>query len=86
MAMRTVRLDKETEDALLEVRRATGLRISEVLKQGLLSLRVQVRQQAGRAPHDLYEELDLGPGGYAIAPSSDTKRAVRAAIRKKHHR
>jgi hypothetical protein len=83
MATRTVRLDIEAEKALQEVRAATGLPISEALKRGLRSLREQVRQEAGRTPYDVYRELDLGPGGYAIAPSTDARRAVRAAIGRK---
>lgn len=83
MATRTVRLDEAAERALKEVQRATGLPISEALKRGLRSLRDEVRQKASRTPYDVYRELDHGPGGSAIAPSTDTKRAVRAAIRKK---
>ena len=86
MAIRTVRLDEEAERALEEVQRATGLRISDALKMGLESLREQVRRQTGRVPHDLYEELDLGPGGYAVAPSAAAKRAVRGVIARKHRR
>jgi hypothetical protein len=86
MATRTVRLDAEAEDALKEVREATGLPISEALKRGLRSLRDQVRRDADRTPYDIYRQLDLGPGGYAIAPSTDVKRSVRAAIKKKLHR
>ena len=29
------------------------------------------------------ERLDLGPGGYASAPSTETRRGVTAALRKK---
>ena len=83
MSTRTVRLDDEAESTLKEVRDATGLPISEALKRGLRSLREQVRQGASRTPYDIYRELDLGPGGYAIAPSTESKRAVRKAIRKK---
>lgn len=83
MAMRTVRLDEEAESALKEVRKATGLPISEALKRGLSVLREQVRQRATRTPYDVFRELDHGPGGSAIAPSTDTRRAVRDAIRKK---
>lgn len=86
MAIRTVRLDDEAEQALAEVRRATGLKISEVFKRGLQSLRLETKQRKGQAPHDLYEQLDLGPGGYAVAPSSDAKRTVRRLIRTKHGR
>lgn len=86
MATRTVRLDDEAEDALAEIREATGLPISEALKQGLRSLRQQVVQDAKRTPFDVYQQLDLGPGGYAIAPSTDTRRGVDEALRRKHRR
>jgi len=86
MATRTVRLDDEAEKALQEVQAATRLPISEVLKRGLRSLQQQVRREAGRTPYDVYQELDLGPGGYAIAQSTDTRRGVRDAIRRKLRR
>jgi hypothetical protein len=86
MATRTVRLDDETENALLEVQTATGLPISEALKRGLRCLQQQVRLDAGRTPYDVYKELDLGPGGYAIAPSTAARRGVAVAIRKKLRR
>ena len=86
MATRTVRLDDEAEAALQQIREATGLPISEALKQGLRSLRQRVRQDAGRTPYGVYRQLDLGPGGYAIAPSTDTRRGVDVALRRKLRR
>jgi hypothetical protein len=86
MASRTVRLDEEAEAALRQVRKATGLPISEALKRGLHTLREQVRQETARMPYDIYRELDLGPGGYAIASSADTRRGVTQALKKKLHR
>jgi hypothetical protein len=86
MATRTVRLDAEAEKALQEVQAATGLPISEALKRGLRSLQEQVRREAGRTPYDVYRELDVGAGGYAIAPSTETRRGVREAIRRKLRR
>jgi hypothetical protein len=86
MATRTVRLDAEAEKALQEVQAATGLPISEVLKRGLRSLQEQVRREAGRTPYNVYRELDVGAGGYAIAPSTETRRGVREAIRRKLRR
>jgi 8-oxo-dGTP pyrophosphatase MutT (NUDIX family) len=83
MAIRTVRLDDEAEAALREIREATGVSISEALKQGLRSLKQQVRDASRHHPYALYERLDLGPGGYAIAPSTETRRGVVAALRKK---
>jgi phytoene dehydrogenase-like protein len=83
MATRTVRLDEEAEAALRQIREATGLPISEALKRGLRSLRDRVQRESARTPYEIYRELDHSPGGTAIAPSSDTRRGVRAAIRKK---
>ena len=83
MAIRTVRLDDEAENTLRQIRETTGLPISEVLKQGLRSLKQQVRDASRQRPYDFYERLDLGPGGYASAPSSDTRRGVATALRKK---
>jgi hypothetical protein len=86
MATRTVRLDDEAEAALQKIREATGLPISEALKQGLQSLRQQVRDEAERRPYEVFRRLDLGPGGDAIAPSTETRQGVTAALRKKLRR
>ena len=53
MATRTVRLDDEAEAVLQQIRDATGLPISEALKQGLQSLRQRVGEESGRRPYDL---------------------------------
>ena len=86
MATRTVRLDDETERTLQEIREATGMSISEVFKRGILAFREEVAKRASRAPFEFYRGLELGPGGYAIAPSSDVRRGVRESLRKKHRR
>lgn len=39
-----------------------------------------------RTPQEIYKSLDLGPGGYAIAPSTETRRGVREALRRKFGR
>ncbi len=71
---------------LQQIRDVTGWPISEALKQGLQSLRQRVGEESGRTPFDLYQKLDLGPGGYAVAPSTDTRRGVVTALRKKLRR
>ena len=86
VATRTVRLDDEAEAVLQQIRDVTGLPISEALKQGLQSLKQRVGEESGRRPYDLYQPLDLGPGGYAVAPSTDTRRGVATALRKKLRR
>jgi hypothetical protein len=80
-----VRLDDEAEAALQQIRETAGLPISEALKQGLQVLKQRVGEESGRRPFDLYQQLDLGPGGYAIGPSTDT-RGVATALRKKFRR
>ena len=86
MATRTVRLDEEAERDLKEVQRATGLPISEALKRGLRALRDRVRRSANTRPYDIYRALELGTGGYATGPSTEVKRAVRQALKKKLQR
>ena len=84
--MRTVRLDDETEKVLQQVRRKTGWSVSAVLKRGVLVLRDGAGQGAQRSPFDIYRRLNLGPGGYAIAPSTETRRGVRRALQRKSRR
>lgn len=86
MGTRTVRLDDEAEQTLERLRNITGLSIAEVLKQGLNAYEGQAIQQAARTPYDIYRELDLGPGGYAVVPAREAKSAVADAIRRKHKR
>ena len=83
MATRTVRLDDEAESALEEIRAKTGLPISETLKQGLRALQRHVRQETARTPYAVFRAMDLGPGGDAIAPSTDVRRGVRRAVARK---
>ena len=83
MGVHTVRLDEEAEQALADIVHTTGLSVSGALQQGLLALREQLAQPARRTPYDIYAALDLGPGGYAIAPSTETRRGVRKAITRK---
>ena len=86
MATRTVRLDDEAERALREIRQATGLPMSEALKRGLRVLRNQVRRRSSRPPYAIYAELDLGPGGYAAAPSTGARSTIGAILRRKYRR
>ena len=83
MSTRTVRLDDESEQVLHNLVRNTGLTISAVFKRGLLALEQQLDREASRSPYQIYEDLDLGKGGYAVAPSTETRRGVAEAIRRK---
>ena len=83
MALRSVRLNPQAEQALRRIIRATGLSASAALNRGLLALSEDQDRNASRRPYDVYARLELGPGGYAIAPSTATRRGVRKAIRGK---
>lgn len=83
MGTRTVRLDDEAEQTLERLRNLTGISISEILKRGLRAYETEAVTQAHRKPYDIYCELDLGEGGYAVAPARESKRAIADAIRRK---
>ena len=83
MSIRTVRLDDETEKVLEQIVKTTRLSISNTLKKGLFALRDDLSKKAHRVPYDIYKTLDLGLGGYAIAPSTGSRHGVQKAIRKK---
>lgn len=83
LGLRTVRLGPPAEDALQRIVRVTGLSISGALNRGLLLLSHEVARRVTRSPFEVYEELDLGVGGYAIRPSTEARRGVRQAIARK---
>lgn len=83
MGIRTVRLDDDTERLLSRIMQTTGISISTAFKKGLRALQSELGKEKSRRPYAIYKELDLGPGGYAIASSSDTKKAVKDAIKRK---
>lgn len=86
MGLRTVRLGPPAEEALQRIVRATGLSISAALNRGLFLLSREVAERGGRSPFEVYAQLDLGAGGYAIRPSTDARRGVRQAIARKLRR
>jgi hypothetical protein len=86
MASRTVRLDDDIETLLGEIVNQTGLSVSEVLKGGVVALHRQLQDRPQPTAWEVYEKLDLGPGGYAIAPARDAHRVVAEEIRRKHRR
>jgi hypothetical protein len=86
MGTRTVRLDPEAEELLGEIMKLTGMTISAALKEGLVHLRARLRLDPSTRSWDLYESLDLGPGGYSVSPSTETREGVTRALKKKHKR
>ena len=59
--------------------------MSAAVKKGLWLL-YQELTPPSHTPYDLYKTLDLGPGGYARAPSTDVQRGVREALYQKFRR
>jgi hypothetical protein len=84
MGNRRIRLDEESERLLKELATEMGVPISEVLRQGLVALRSKRRVGTTR-PFDIYQQLELGPGGYALASSTEIRRGVREALRRERH-
>jgi hypothetical protein len=83
MGLRTVRLDDDTEKALKLVRQKTGWSVSTALKRGVLALSGEVGRSTRHSAFDIYRTLDLGSGGYAIAPSTETRRGMQLALKRK---
>lgn len=86
MATRTVRLDAEEERVLEELVRKTSLPVSDVLRRGLRALQREAVEKAPRKPFEIYRHLDLGPGGYARHPATESHRGAREAVMRKHGR
>ncbi len=86
MGTKTIRLDEETEKILQQIIQSTGLSISGALRKGLHILHREIDQHTHLTPYDVYQKLNLGPGGYAIADSTQAREGVRKALQKKHRR
>jgi hypothetical protein len=86
MSVRTVRLEPDTERALEEIQRSTGLSASAAIRRGIVALREQLRESAAVSPFEIYSDLDLGPGGYAAAPARHAKQAVHEVLIRKHRK
>ena len=86
MGIRTVRLDDDSEAVLADLRQRTGMTISEVLKRGLEAYASTATEKAATTPYEIYQRLDPGPGGYAVAPASDAKAAIAGVIGEKRRR
>ena len=83
MGIRTIRMDDDDERLLSRLTKATGMSISTAFKEGLKVLQAELGKRKTASPYAIYKELDLGPGGYTTNPSSETRKAVKAAIQRK---
>jgi hypothetical protein len=76
-------MDDDAERLLSRLTKTTGMSISTAFKEGLKVLQAELGKGKTASPYAIYKELDLGPGGYATSPSSETKKAVKEAIQRK---
>jgi hypothetical protein len=86
MSLHSVRFDEDTEEALEDVCEAAGISVSLALKRGIIALRDGLAATKSSRPFEIYETIDLGPGGYAKAPARHAKRAIADILRRKHKR
>ncbi len=83
MGTRTVRLDEETEKTLAMLTKLTGLTILELLRHGVPGYCSKALEETARKPYEIFQQLDLGSGGYARVPAEIAKTTVGDIIRKK---
>ena len=83
MGIRTIRMDDDAERLLTRITQTTGMSISTVFKEGLKVLQCELGKAGGKSPFDIYNTLDLGPGGYTKAPSTEVKKTVKESIQRK---
>lgn len=79
MSVRTVRLDAESERRLSQIRRATGLSVSGALKHGIAAMHQKLHART-KVPFEIYQQIDLGPGGYARVPARRAKTGIRTTL------
>lgn len=84
MGVRTVRMEAEDEKRLARILRRTGWTASDVLKRGVQLLDETLAKTPTNKAFEVYSGLDLGPGGYASGPASESREAARRAILRKH--
>lgn len=85
MATRTVRLDAAAEATLADLRRRTGLSISEVVRRSLQAYSRELDADIRMRPGDVYRKLGLPREGEgAVVPAGMAKQAIADVIRKRH--
>jgi len=84
MSIRTVRLDKETENVLADVLHKSNFSISSAMKAGLCVLQETLTQKKRILAFEIYKQLDLGPGDKKIPSSTNTRQAVLNTLKRKH--
>lgn len=86
MGVRRIVFDEESQRVLEQVIQMTGWSISVALKRGVLALQDRIEQSPEQPPFEIYRRLDLGPGGYALAPSTKSRLGMQRKLRQKLRR
>ena len=86
MATYTIELDPRTAAILKKIMATTGCDESAVIKQGLMELDKTLEQPTVTNPYEVYSQLDLGEGGYALCPSDQSRQGMLDVLRRKHGR
>lgn len=83
MAMIRVRLNPEGEETLRRITESTGLTISEVIRQSLRDFDRKVQAQRKKSAYEIYKEIQLGSGGWAIDDSLHVSRGMTKVLKRK---
>lgn len=79
-------MEPEDEKRLERIRRRTGWATSDALRRGLRALERDISSEATSRAFDIYASLNLGPGGYAAGPASQSRETARRVIAQKAKR
>jgi len=82
MGTRSVRLDARTEALLETLTAATGMSVSDVMKNGVVALAKAHANEVSARPYDVFVQIELQHSPLSPARSRH-KRAVRKAIARK---
>ena len=61
----------------------TGCSVPVVLKRGVLALQNRIEQFPIQPPFEIYCRLNIGPGGCALAPSTQSRLVIPRKLQQK---
>lgn len=84
MRLRTVRLDQNSESALQDIIKLTGLPASEIFRESIIVYKDRLtEQQPKKTPYEIYLSLGDIPGSKDIPPASESRKNVQKILNKK---
>jgi hypothetical protein len=82
MGTRSVRLDEQTEALLEALTSATGMSVSEVMKEGVVALASAHANDVSARPYDVFAQITVGRAP-PLPSRSRHKRAVSRSVARK---